>query len=493
LTPFSQKGAVVEQCDRDQMVNYALYVLKLQDVADKQISDLNSQQKKRTTMGVELVSDPAILYLDEPTSGLDSVAALTVMDCIKTIKESGVTVIVTIHQPSESLYDYFDMLLLLKKGGHEIYFGPCPKRPEGDDDNSRFAQGFRFFQNMNKAPEWRQQNPADYILDFCVPGDYDKQFQGSPLGEKMKEWIQGGEKYNSQPHQYYMPGKDLKTPTFGTPYALSMGEQMKAMYIRGATHYWRNPDYTFTRMMVSLLTALFLGLTYYDLDNDASGCQYKVASIFLMIVLQVPYFLLAMSSIFEMKAVHFRERKSMNYQERAYFGVLSFVEYPYIIFSINVFMWIAHLLVGYNKAGSRMFFYWIFLSAFQIFMVFYGQMVAALTPSPEVAQKIASILTAVALLNAGFMLHPSKIPYGWKFLYWWSPYHYAIEALGANELEGMTCGAEAGEPLGSMYIQETFSLEFDNRWRNFGIIIGYALFCRIVTLLALKYNETIKR
>jgi len=126
-------------------------------------------------------------------------------------------------------------------------------------------------------------------------------------------------------------------------------------------------------------------------------------------------------------------------------------------------------------------------------MVFYGQMVAALTPSPEVAQKIASMLTAMALLNAGFMLTPSSIPYGWKFLYWWSPYHYAIEALGANELEGMTCGSEPGEPLGSVYIQETFSLEFDNRWRNFGIIIGYALFCRIVTLLALKYNETIKR
>lgn len=70
------------------------------------------------------MSNPSILFLDEPTSGLDSRAAQIVMRGVSNIVGSGRSVICTIHQPSRRLFSYFDHLLLLKRGGEVVYFGP---------------------------------------------------------------------------------------------------------------------------------------------------------------------------------------------------------------------------------------------------------------------------------------------------------------------------------------------------------------------------------
>lgn len=79
---------------------------------------------------VNQVSNPSILFLDEPTSGLDSRAAQIVMRSITSIVKTGRTVICTIHQPSRRLFLAFDHLLLLKRGGRTVYFGPIGKDAE---------------------------------------------------------------------------------------------------------------------------------------------------------------------------------------------------------------------------------------------------------------------------------------------------------------------------------------------------------------------------
>jgi len=82
-------------------------------------------QRKRTNIGVELVTQPSVLLLDEPTSGLDSHIAASVADVLKRIaKKKGVTVVATVHQPSQAVFDKFDSLVLLEEGGRVVYWGP---------------------------------------------------------------------------------------------------------------------------------------------------------------------------------------------------------------------------------------------------------------------------------------------------------------------------------------------------------------------------------
>lgn len=72
------------------------------------VSGLSTEQRKRLTIAVELVANPAIIFMDEPTSGLDARAAAIVMRAVRNTVDTGRTVVCTIHQPSIDIFDAFD-------------------------------------------------------------------------------------------------------------------------------------------------------------------------------------------------------------------------------------------------------------------------------------------------------------------------------------------------------------------------------------------------
>lgn len=85
---------------------------------------LNVEQRKLLTIGVELAAKPALLlFLDEPTSGLDSQSSWSICMFLRKLADSGQAVLSTIHQPSAILFQQFDRLLFLAKGGKTVYFG----------------------------------------------------------------------------------------------------------------------------------------------------------------------------------------------------------------------------------------------------------------------------------------------------------------------------------------------------------------------------------
>ena len=86
------------------------------------IGGLSNGERKRTAIGIELISEPSVLLLDEPTSGLDSFNALKIVKILNKQVKKGRIVISTIHQPSSACFDCFDKLLLLMEG-HCIYQG----------------------------------------------------------------------------------------------------------------------------------------------------------------------------------------------------------------------------------------------------------------------------------------------------------------------------------------------------------------------------------
>lgn len=88
------------------------------------VTGLSTEQRKRLTIAVELVANPSIIFMDEPTSGLDARAAAIVMRTVRNTVDTGRTVVCTIHQPSIDIFEAFDELLLMKRGGQVIYLGP---------------------------------------------------------------------------------------------------------------------------------------------------------------------------------------------------------------------------------------------------------------------------------------------------------------------------------------------------------------------------------
>jgi ABC-type multidrug transport system ATPase subunit len=111
-------------------VEALLKELELWDIKDLKVGNplkkiISGGQRKRLNIALELVREPGVLFLDEPTSGLSSSDSEVVMNILKNLTHKGQLVVINIHQPSSYVFQLFDKLLLLDKGGRAIYFGPA--------------------------------------------------------------------------------------------------------------------------------------------------------------------------------------------------------------------------------------------------------------------------------------------------------------------------------------------------------------------------------
>jgi len=137
-----------------KLANMIVEELGLEDCADTIIGGglvkgISGGQKKRASVGVELVVKPSMVFLDEPTSGLDSFSAIQLVQVLHKVANAGASVLFTIHQPPSEIFNSLDRLILLTKG-RVMYSGSVADIP------SYFATC------NNPMPE--RFNPADWIM-----------------------------------------------------------------------------------------------------------------------------------------------------------------------------------------------------------------------------------------------------------------------------------------------------------------------------------------
>lgn len=85
-------------------------------IGSERLKGLSGGERKRTSIGYELITNPRLVLLDEPTSGLDSTTALKIMKMIKREALTGMTIVCTIHQPSSELFRLMDRVIVLVEG-----------------------------------------------------------------------------------------------------------------------------------------------------------------------------------------------------------------------------------------------------------------------------------------------------------------------------------------------------------------------------------------
>jgi len=154
---FSAKLRLPESTSDEQlehMTTRMLSELGLESCADSIIGGpllkgVSGGERKRTSVGIELVTKPGIVFLDEPTSGLDAFSALQCCKVLQKVAKSGASVLFTIHQPSSDIFKNLDHLILMNKG-RVMYHGPVP------------AVSKWFAERGHPPPP--NYNPADWVI-----------------------------------------------------------------------------------------------------------------------------------------------------------------------------------------------------------------------------------------------------------------------------------------------------------------------------------------
>lgn len=232
-----------EYCER------IIDLLEMRSIAGATIGEigegLNQEQRKRVTIGVELASKPELLlFLDEPTSGLDSQAAFNIVRFLRKLADNGQALLVTIHQPSSVLFEYFDELLLLKSGGRVVYHGSLGK-------DSRDLVDYFEKNGAKKCPP--RANPAEFMLEAIGAGNPD--YKGQDWGDvwaASPEHSERSREIETMISERRNASKNQKTDD-DREYAMPLGTQISTVVHRTFVSYWRSPDYMIGKFMLHIV------------------------------------------------------------------------------------------------------------------------------------------------------------------------------------------------------------------------------------------------
>ena len=144
--------------ERHKVVEEVILELGLKDCASTRIGNdvqkgCSGGEKRRTSLGVQMLANPSVLFLDEVTTGLDATSAFQLVRTLKYLTTKGRTIITTIHQPRSEIWSFFDRLILLSEGC-PIYAGLA---------NTSISH---FERLGHKLPSFI--NPAEYLIDLTA-------------------------------------------------------------------------------------------------------------------------------------------------------------------------------------------------------------------------------------------------------------------------------------------------------------------------------------
>ncbi|PHH87936.1 hypothetical protein CDD83_8226 [Cordyceps sp. RAO-2017] len=340
-TPRSEKLAYVDAI---------LDLLELHDLADTLIGEvgagLSVEQRKRVTIGVELVSKPSILiFLDEPTSGLDGQSAFHTVRFLRKLAAVGQAVLVTIHQPSAQLFAQFDRLLLLARGGKTVYFG---------DIGADGAETVRGYFGRYGAPCPAEANPAEHMIDV-VSGRLSSHGGGQDWNAV---WLASPEQAEVSARLERIVAEAAAKPPGtvddGHEFAAPLWQQMRLVTRRMNVALYRNTDYVNNKLLLHVFSALFNGFSFWMVGDSVGDLQLKLFTIFQFIFV-APGVLAQLQPLFIRRRDVFetREKKSKTYSWVAFVTGLIVSELPYLCLCAVLYFACWYYTVGFPASSRR--------------------------------------------------------------------------------------------------------------------------------------------
>jgi ABC-type multidrug transport system permease subunit len=415
------------------------------------------------------------------------------------------------------LFQRFDRLLFLAKGGKTVYFG------EIGESSKTLAS---YFERNGAPPLPAGANPAEWMLEVigAAPGshsdvDWPVVWRDSPERRGVLDHLADLKSTLSQ--------KDIdvsSNPADYREFAAPFGVQLYECLQRVFSQYWRTPSYIYSKAALCIFTSLFIGFSFFKAQNSLQGLQNQMFSVFMLmtifgnLVQQIMPNFVTQRSLYEV-----RERPSKVYSWKVFMTANIIVELPWnTLMAVLIYFCYYYPIGLYRNAeptgtvterGALMF---LLIWTFMLFTSTFAHMIIAGVEVAETGGNIAQLMFSLTLVFCGVLATPQALPGFWIFMYRVSPFTYLVSAMLSTAVSGTsvqcesvellhfsppvntTCGSYLGPYIsvaggyvtnpdsstncGFCQISSTdtflagVSSHFSEAWRNFGIMWAFIAF-----------------
>jgi ABC-type multidrug transport system ATPase subunit len=464
------------------IVQELLKQLGLEHVANVRIGSesnrgISGGEKRRVSVGVDLVHDPGVLLIDEPTSGLDSASALNIILLLKSMAiKQGKTIVLTIHQPGFRILELFDKILLLSNGTVHHHGSLLLL-----EQRLRFAGHF--------IP--RHVN----VLEFAIEMTESLAMEDSEARETENSAVaQDEELTRRNPNRY--------TNIEETIYANGRFKEVLILGQRFSHIICRTNQLFAARILQAVLGGVVLGTIFMDVMNDSKRHKLQTQIGFFAYSLA---FLL--SSTTEGLPIFLQERRILKretskgaYRVSSYVVSNTLVFLPFLLVVALLYSTPVYWLVGLRRTMDGFLYFLLVVWMVVLMSNSFVACFSALVPNFIMGTSLIAGLVGSFFLFSGYFIAKDDMPKYWIFMHYLSLFKYPFECFMINEYGGEEGKRKCLKNIeGSCYLYgEEFlkqqGVEESNKWSNLavmtGFILGYRLLCFLI-LLCRSYRTRI--
>ena len=457
--------------DINKMVEELLTLLGLQDCADvfignAMIKGISGGQKKRTSVGVELITKPSLLFLDEPTSGLDSYNAYKLVELLKATAKMNTAVLCTIHQPSSEVFYLFDQVIFLKSG-RVFYQGPTTGLID------------RF--NKLGLPCPANYNPADHVMTLT------QTLSNEECSEKnywMQDFSGKGE---------FCVTKLGDAEDFEPLQAAGAGKQLYYLFGRELSNIFRDKGALIGRFGITIFLNLLFGLIWLGAGNEDDSQVINFNAHFGAITM------VTISSMFGSaqpvmlmfpfeRPMFMREYATGTYYSWTYFITKTLLDTP-----LTLLQCLFQFALIYPMVELQGNFLYIVLASWGLgcASASCGMALGCAVTDVKDVTEFAPLLFVPQLLFAGFFIQTSQIPIFLRWAQYLCGIKYSLNIILSTEFneDNESCSGDAASLCSTML--EANEIEKDKVW--FYVLMLVVLFAAFRLLAAIILVQKSRR
>ncbi|KAJ1441221.1 P-loop containing nucleoside triphosphate hydrolase [Sesbania bispinosa] len=450
------------------------------------LKGISGGERKRTSIGYEILVDPSLLLLDEPTSGLDSTSANKLLLTLQGLAKAGRTIITTIHQPSSRIFHMFDKLLLIAEG-YPVYYGKARETME-------------YFSSLRFIPEI-PMNPAEFLLDLAtgqvnhisIPTDILVDQESADSSKAVIKYLQLKYKALLEPKEKENHGEA------NTPEHLQLAIQVKKEWtlswfdqfviLSRRTFKARCKDYfDKLRLVQALGIALLLGLLWWNSStNTEAQLRDQVGLAFYICIFWTSTCIFGAVYVFPFEKYYLiKERKADMYRLSVYYACSTLCDMVAHVFYPTFFMVILYFMAGFKRTVAC-----FFLTLFTVLLIAItsqgaGELFGAAVMSIKRSGMAASLILMLFLLTGGYYVQ--HIPKFMRWLKYLSFMYYGFRLLLKVQYSGdqlYDCESQGGcRTLQSSPTFDTVNLKggLEEVW----VMLAMALCFRLLAYFCLR-------